>query len=162
VIVIIMGVAGSGKTTVGTLLAELTGYPFIDADTLHSPANIAKMRAGVPLTDTDRAGWLAAIHARIVEAAKQDQSLLVGCSALKAAYREVLAHGLQVTWVYLKGTPELFRRRLQQRTGHFMKADLLNSQFNALEEPSDAIVIDASLPPGEIARIIVERLKTAE
>ena len=161
-IVIIMGVAGSGKTTAGVLLAELTGYAFIDADTLHSPANVAKMSAGMPLTDADRAPWLAAIRARIEEAAGNQQSLVVACSALKAAYRTVLARGLPVTWVYLKGSPDLLRRRLQTRTGHFMTADLLSSQLDALEEPSDVIVIDASQPPGVIAQGIADRVKTRE
>jgi gluconokinase len=159
-IVIIMGVAGSGKTTVGVLLAELTGYPFIDADTLHPPANVDKMSAGIPLSEADRAPWLAAIRERLVDAATGDRSLLVACSALRAPYRAFLAHGLPVTWVYLKGPPDLFRGRLQHRIGHFMKADLLSSQFDALEEPSDAIVVDASQAPAVIARDIADRLKT--
>jgi gluconokinase len=160
-IVMIMGVAGSGKTTVGTLLAELTGYAFLDADSLHSPANVAKMSAGLPLTDTDRAPWLAAIRERMVDAATHGRNLVVACSALQAAYRAFLAERLPVTWVYLKGPPDLFRRRLQHRSHHFMKAELLRSQFDALEEPSDAIVIDASQPPAVIAERIVDQLKSA-
>ena len=161
-IVIIMGVAGSGKTTVGTLLAELMGYTFIDGDTLHPAANVGKMSAGIPLTDADRAPWLAAIRARIVDAASHDESVVIACSALKASYRALLAHGLPVTWVYLKGSPDLLQRRLQARTGHFMKADLLTSQFDALEEPPAAILVDASQPPGVIAASIADRLRALD
>jgi gluconokinase len=158
-IVIVMGVAGSGKTTIGRLLAKSTGFQFVDTDTLHSPANVAKMKSGIPLTDSDRAPWLSAVRDRIVAAANRQQSLIVACSALKEAYRSFLADGLPVVWTYLKGHPDVLRRRLQRRTGHFMTADLLNSQLDALEEPTDAIVVDSSQPPQVIADEILDRLR---
>ena len=158
-IVIVMGVAGSGKTTVGRLLAELTGFRFVDADTLHSSANVAKMSGGTPLTDSDRSPWLSAIRDRIVDAANHQHDLVLACSALKEDYRSFLTRGVPVIWAYLKGRPEMFRARLQRRTGHFMTADLLSSQLDALEEPTDAIVLDASQPPKAIADEIVVRLR---
>ena len=158
-IIIVMGVAGSGKTTIGRLLAESTGFEFVDADTLHSPANVAKMRAAIPLTDSDRAPWLSAVRDRIVDAATGRQNLIVACSALKAAYRTFLAHGVPVIWTYLKGSPDLFQDRLQRRTGHFMTAELLSSQFDVLEEPADAIVVDAAQVPEAIVADIVDQLR---
>src|SRR5262245_31288035 len=119
-IIIVMGVAGSGKTTVGQLLAESTGFEFLDADTLHSPANVAKMNAALPLTDDDRAPWLSAVRDRIVDADTRQQNLVVACSGLKDAYRAFLTPGVPVLWAYLKGPADVFRRRLQRRTGHFM------------------------------------------
>jgi len=158
-IIIVMGVAGSGKTTVGRLLAESTGFQFLDGDTLHSPANLAKMSAGLPLTDSDRAPWLSAVRGRIVDTATHQQNLVVACSALKEAYRALLAAGVPVTWIYLKGRPDVVRARLQRRTGHFMKAELSSSQFEALEEPTNAIVVDASQPPEAIVEEIVAQLR---
>jgi gluconokinase len=158
-IIIVMGVAGSGKTTVGRLLAESAGFQFLDADALHSPANVAKMSAGTPLTDSDRAPWLTAIHERIGDAANRQQDLVVACSALKHAYRAFLTRGVPVAWAYLKGRPEVFRDRLQRRTGHFVTTDLLDSQLDALEEPTDAIVVDASQPPEAIVDDILARLR---
>jgi 6-phosphogluconolactonase len=153
-IIVIFGVSGSGKTTIGTMLADAMNCPFLDGDSLHSEANISKMGHGVPLTDVDRAPWLAAIHAHILDSFQHGQDLVVGCSALKQGYRTVLAEGVAITWVYLKGSIELIRTRLRHRASHFMKADMLPSQFDALEEPSDALVVDISAPP----RIIVERI----
>ena len=156
-IVVIMGVAGSGKSTVGTMLAEAMRCPFLDGDSLHSAANIEKMARGIPLTDADRAPWLAAIHARLLEVFRSGRSLVVGCSALRQSYRAALAGGIPITWVYLKGSEALIRSRLQRRRGHYMKADMLASQFEALEEPSDAIVADVSQTPA----LIVDQLLTA-
>jgi gluconokinase len=155
-IIVIIGVSGSGKTTIGTMLAHTMNCPFLDGDSLHSEANLYKMAHGVPLTDVDRAPWLAAIHARIVDSFERGQDLVVGCSALKQGYRTVLAEGVAITWVYLKGSVELIRARLRHRAGHFMKAAMLASQFDALEEPSDALVVDISAPP----RIIVDRIRS--
>src|SRR5580698_4297859 len=124
-IIVVMGVAGSGKTTVGTMLADAMKCPFLEGDALHSPGNVDKMSHGVPLTDADRAPWLSAIHARVVDACERGQSLVVGCSALKQQYRDVLAEGVPVTWVYLRGSLELIRARLKQRHGHFMRANML-------------------------------------
>ena len=153
-IIVVMGVAGSGKTTVGTRLAEAMHCAYLEGDSLHSAANVEKMSHGIPLTDADRAPWLAAIHARLLDAFRHGESLVVGCSALKRSYRSVLADGVPITWVYLKGAPALIRSRLQHRSGHYMKADMLASQFDALEEPSDALIVDVSPPPG----VIVERI----
>jgi gluconokinase len=157
-IVVVMGVAGSGKTSVGRLLADALQCPFLEGDSLHSTANVEKMSHGIPLTDADRAPWLAAIHARLLDALGRGQSLVAACSALKQSYRAVLAEGVPIDWVYLKGSPALIRSRLQHRTGHYMKADMLASQFDALEEPSDALTIDISQPPRAIAEQILYEL----
>jgi gluconokinase len=123
-IIVVMGVAGSGKTTVGTMLADAMKCPFLEGDALHSRGNIDKMSHGVPLTDADRAPWLSAIHARIVDASERGQDLVVGCSALKQQYRKVLAEDVPIGWVYLKGSLELIRSRVRHRPSHFMKADM--------------------------------------
>jgi gluconokinase len=157
-IVVVMGVAGSGKTTVGAMLADAMHCPFLEGDSLHSKPNVEKMSQSIPLTDDDRIPWLSAIHARMLDAFRRGENLVVGCSALKLAYRALLADGLPVTWVYLKGPSELIRSRLQHRTSHFMKADMLGSQFEALEEPSDALVADVSQPPGAIVDRILAAL----
>jgi gluconokinase len=157
-IIVVMGVAGSGKTTVGTMLADAMKCPFLEGDALHSPGNVDKMSHGIPLTDADRAPWLSAIHARIVDASERGQDLVVGCSALKEQYRNVLAEGVPITWVYLKGSLELIRSRVKNRPSHFMKADMLASQFAALEEPSDAVVADVSTPPRTIVQQIMTQL----
>src|SRR5688572_28200772 len=128
-IVVVIGVAGSGKSTIGAMLARAIGCEFLEGDTLHSPANVAKMTGGVPLNDDDRGPWLSAIHARIADAFKRSVNLVVACSALKQKYREVLERGVAISWVYLQGSKELLRRRLQERTSHFMKAGMLDSQF---------------------------------
>jgi len=159
VIVVVMGVAGSGKTTIGKLLADAIPCPFLEGDSLHSRANVEKMSHGIPLTDADRAPWLSAIHARMVDAYHRGDSLVVGCSALKQTYRTVLADGLPLTWVYLRGSPQLIESRLLQRTSHFMKADMLASQFGALEEPTDALVVDVSEPPDAIVERILSALR---
>lgn len=156
-IIVVMGVAGAGKTTIGTLLAERLGCTYLDADALHPQANIEAMRRGLALSDADRAPWLAAIRARIVAAWEAGRSLVVGCSALKASYRAQLSHGVPVTWVYLHGPAELIRSRLRERTDHFFAPQLLDSQLAALEAPQGAIAVDVSLPPAAIvARIVAE------
>ena len=156
-IVVVMGVAGSGKTTVGALLAEALSCPFLDGDSLHPGANVEKMTRGTPLTTTDRAPWLEAIHARLLDACSRGQSLVAACSALQQSSRTILARGVPISWVYLTGSLDLIRARLQQRTGHFMKEDMLASQVAALEEPSDAIVADISQSP----RALVEQVLIA-
>jgi len=157
-IVCVMGVAGAGKTTVGKLLASELGCEFLDGDTLHSAANIQKMTLGIPLADADRAPWLAAIHARVVEAVQQGQSLVMACSALKQHYRDALAMRVSITWVYLKASEELVHARLIARHHHFMKAEMLASQFADLEEPTEAIVIDAGVAPEVAVRKILTSL----
>jgi len=158
-IIVIMGVSGSGKTTIGTLLADALRCSFLEGDSLHSKENIEKMSHGIPLNDCDRAPWLAAIHTRLLEFFKRGESLVVACSALERQYREVLANGVPITWVYLKGTKELIRSRMEHRLMHFMKANMLDSQFEALEEPFDAIVVDISLPSSAIVSQILARLR---
>jgi gluconokinase len=153
-----MGVAGSGKTTIGRMLADAIPCPFLEGDSLHSRANVEKMSHGIPLTDADRTPWLRAIHARMVDVYTRGHSLVVGCSALKQSYRTILAEGLPVRWVYLKGSPELIRSRMLHRASHFMKVDMLASQFGALEEPSDAFVVDVSESPDAIVERIVSEL----
>jgi 6-phosphogluconolactonase len=153
-IVVVIGVTGSGKSTIGSVLARAMGCEFLEGDTLHSPGNIDKMSRGVPLNDDDRGPWLSAIHARIADANRRGVNLVVACSALKQTYRDALERGAAISWVYLQGSKELLRRRLQQRSSHFMKTGMLDSQFEVLEEPSNAIVIDVASPPD----IIVERI----
>ena len=159
-IVVLMGVSGSGKTTIGQMLADAIPCPFLEGDSLHPRSNIEKMSRGIPLTDADRAPWLSAIHAHMVDVYNRGDSVVVGCSALKQSYRTVLADGLPLIWVYLKGSQDLIRSRILQRTSHFMKADMLASQFEALEEPSDALVVDVSESPDAVVERILSELRS--
>ena len=147
-----MGVAGVGKTTLGRLLAEGEGWPFFDADDFHSPASKDKMRRGQGLSDADREPWLAALRAKIDELRAAGRSGVFACSALKAAYRARLQAGPDVRFVYLKGSFELIRARIEARADHYAGASLLRSQFDALEEPAGVPRIDASLAPEEMLR----------
>jgi gluconokinase len=158
-IVVVMGVSGSGKTTIGTLLADALRCSFLEGDSLHSKENIKKMSHGIPLNDCDRAPWLAAIHTRLLEFFKRGENLVVACSALEQQYREVLADGVPITWVYLKGSKKMIRSRMKHRQKHFMKANMLDSQFEALEDPSDAVVVDISLPSSAILAQILAQLR---
>ena len=160
-IVVVIGVAGSGKSTIGTRLAEALNCFFLEGDALHSAANIAKMSSGTALTDEDRWPWLAAIHSRIRDSVRRGEDLVVACSALKRQYRQSLAIGVPITWVYLQASKDLIRSRLARRMSHFMKADMLDSQFEILEEPAGAIVVDASEPPDVIVSQVMERLPHA-
>ncbi len=159
-IVVLMGVAGSGKTTIGTLLAEALHCEFLEGDALHPAANIEKMGRGIALTDSDRAPWLATIRAHIVSAVERGECMVVACSALKQQYRDFLSRGTRITWVYLKGGQELIAARLQQRREHYMKAGMLPSQFADLEEPADALVVDISLPPAAILQQLLPQLRS--
>ncbi len=157
-IIVLMGVSGSGKTAVGQLLAQRLGWPFFDADDYHPPANIAKMRGGTPLSDEDRWPWLDRLNALLHEQRGAGRDTLLGCSALKQKYRDRLAANLDdVHWVHLKGSFELIESRLRARRGHYMPAALLRSQFAALEEPVDAVVADISPSAEEVARTLAER-----
>lgn len=154
-IVIFMGVAGSGKTTVGERLAKELGWQFYDGDQFHPPANIAKMRRGEPLDDADRAGWLMALRNLIDTLIAAGKSGVIACSALKQVYREqLLANDRIVKFIYLKGSYEAIHKRMATRQGHYFKTELLASQFAVLEEPTNAIVVDASLPANETVTLI--------
>jgi gluconokinase len=159
VIVVVMGVTGAGKTTVGHLLARALGGEFLDADDYHPPANVAKMRAGQPLTDEDRAPWLARLNGVLKERAAGAESVVLACSALKARYRDRLLAGVQDgRLVYLRGTKALIASRLEARRGHYMNPALLDSQFAALEEPADAIVADVGAAPEAVAVAVLAQL----
>jgi gluconokinase len=162
-VVIVMGVAGSGKSTVGVALAAALGWRFVDADDHHAPESVAKMARGEPLTDADRWPWLDRLRAMIVAALAADESLVVACSALKAAYRARLVGGdaQRVRFVHLTGTPEVLRARLEGRAGHFMKPGMLASQLAALEPPDDALTLDIARPVEALVAEIARRLKTA-
>jgi gluconokinase len=159
-IVVLMGVSGSGKTTVGECLAAELGWTFVEADEFHPPENVEKMRAGTPLTDDDRRPWLRALRGRIDEACGRGENAVLACSALKAEYREYLERGCpaDVRYVYLRASEELVRRRLEAREGHFMNPALLESQFETLEPPEGDVRVDAAPPPGVIAAEIRRRL----
>jgi len=145
-IVVLMGVCGCGKSTIGRALAAELDWPFLDADTVHPQANVAKMAAGIPLTDEDRWPWFDRIVAEMRRHAAAGKHVVIACSALKQAYRDRLATGGSVRFVYLKGDAKTIAPRLAGRTGHFMPPSLLESQFATLEEPAAAIVIDIVQP----------------
>lgn len=157
-LILLMGVSGSGKSTVGKALAHQLGWDFYDADDFHPPENIAKMADGIPLTDEDRAPWLAALHELISSCLKEDHSAVLACSALKERYRQqLLEDNPGVLIVYLKGSFHLIRSRMTSRSNHYMKSSMLQSQFEALEEPRQALVVDASLPVEEVVVQILEK-----
>ncbi|HNA84680.1 MAG TPA: gluconokinase [Nitrospira sp.] len=151
-IILVMGVSGAGKTTIGRRLAEVLGWRFLEGDDLHPIANIEKMRSGHPLTDADRRPWLERLHTAIADQVRMNQPAVMACSVLKARYRTVVEEGFghALRLVYLKGTADVFRERLAGRRNHFMRPELLDSQLAILEEPADALVVDAALPPDEI------------
>lgn len=159
-IVVLMGVSGSGKSTVGKVLAEQLGWAFVEADDFHPAANVEKMRGGNPLTDEDRRPWLAALRARIDAALARGENVVVACSALKHAYQEYLEQHdpERVHYVYLHGSEDLIRERLAARTGHFMNPNLLHSQFEALEPPEGAVRVEIAAPPEAIASEIRKQL----
>jgi carbohydrate kinase (thermoresistant glucokinase family) len=143
-LILVMGVAGSGKSTVGSTLAAALGWEFADADEYHSPANVAKMAAGVPLTDEDRVPWLDALHTTLRQRESNGRHVVLACSALRASYRNrICAASSQPTIVYLKAARSLVFERMSRRPGHFMPVSLIDSQFAALEEPHDALVFAA-------------------
>jgi len=162
-IVVVMGVSGSGKTTVAAMLAGRLNVQFLEGDDLHPPANVAKMRSGTPLTDEDRWPWLQAIARRIDEWRARGEAGVVTCSALKRAYRAtIIGDRPEVALVYLKGSRELIHQRLAARHEHFMPVALLDSQFRTLEEPGpdeQPIVVDVAQPPAAIVATIVRELK---
>lgn len=145
-VILVMGVAGAGKTSVARALAATLGWHFLDADDLHYPSNIEKMAAGIPLTDLDRAGWLDVLHARVGQAIAAKTPTVLACSALKQSYRDQIWLGPEMQIVYLKLTREQARHRLQKRKEHFMPESLIESQFATLEEPPNAVTVEATLP----------------
>ncbi len=162
--VVVMGVSGCGKSTVGHLLAGRLALPFVEGDDLHSAANVAKMAAGQPLTDEDRVGWLQALSQRLQQAVHQDQGVVVACSALKKAYRDVLRQGASdVLFVHLQGSTEVLAQRLQQRTAHYMPPTLLQSQLAILEPPQadeTAMTLDMLMPPEQQCKQVMQYLHT--
>ena len=160
-IVIVMGVVGAGKTTIGRMLAEQLGWRFADADDFHPPANIDKIRHGIALTDADRQPWLERLRKAIEGWIKEGSNLVLACSALKENYRQILDVGPAVQFVYLKGSANLIAQRLHSRHGHFANEQILASQFADLEEPDAAVVEDISQTPQEIVTDIRQKLRLA-
>ena len=153
-----MGVTGSGKTTVGRLLARKLGWKYFDADDFHPAGNLDKMRSGIALDDNDRQPWLEGLRDLIRDSLKSGENAVLACSALKEKYRRLLLIDERVKLVFLKGDFQLIRRRLRKRRGHYMNPALLESQFATLEEPNESIEIDISSDTAEIVRIIRRRL----
>jgi gluconokinase len=154
-VIVILGVSGAGKTTVGRVLATTLEFEFYEGDDYHSPSNRAKMHAGVPLTDADRAPWLSAIRALIERVLAREGNAVVACSALKRSYRDTLRLP-GVLFVYLKVSTEVLRERLKHRAGHFFAPELLDSQLETLEEPRRALVVDANRPVSAVVKDIID------
>jgi len=155
-IAIVMGVTGSGKTTVGRLLAAQLGWEFADADDFHPQANVDKMERGIPLNDEDRGPWLERLRVQITNWIANSRNAVLACSALKRSYRQELSVGPEVRFVYLKGSPELIAQRLRLRLGHFADEKILGGQFADLEEPEAGIIVDISQTPEKIVAEIRE------
>lgn len=158
-IVVVIGVAASGKSTLGKALAAVLGWEFIEGDDFHPPDNVAKMRRGMPLNDDDRAPWLADLNRQIMEADEAGEHAVLACSALKKRYRDVLRVGIRdIRFVYLCGTPALIRARIMGRQGHFMPAALLDSQIAALEPPNDAVLVRTDLSTEQQVGVVLKAL----
>jgi gluconokinase len=157
-IIILMCVSGAGKTAIGRLLAEQLSWTFYDADDFHPPSNVDKMKHGEALNDADRRPWLEALRALVRATLDSDSNAVLACSALKSEYRDYLLIDTRVKLVYLKGSFSLIQERLRHRNGHFMSATLLESQFQALEEPSEGVTVEISGTPDEIVQTVRARL----
>lgn len=154
-----MGVTGSGKTTIGQMLAKGLGWKFYDADDFHPKANVEKMRQGIPLTDGDRIPWLKILGELVEACLRKGENAVLACSALKKSYREyLLKQDREVKLVYLKGDYDLIQKRLEGRRGHYMNPKLLASQFATLEEPEGGLTVDISGEPGAIVALIRKEL----
>ena len=157
-IIVLMGVSGSGKTTIGALLSKALHWDFFDGDDFHDPSNVEKMAAGIPLTDEDRQAWLSTLRGIVTRLREEGKNGIIACSALKRSYRKyLLTHEEDVSLVYLKGGFDQLRKRLNERKGHFVGESLLESQFSTLEEPDDAIEVDITHTPDEIVSAIIEK-----
>lgn len=156
--IVLMGVSGAGKTTVGLALAESLGWQFVDADDFHSEANVSKMASGEPLTDEDRRPWLATLRKLIESHLESGEPVILACSLLKHKYQDVLAVDDRVLLVFLDLPEHVLKKRLRDRTDHFMKENMLESQIETLEKPKAAITVDATGKPDQIANAIREKL----
>jgi len=160
-IILVMGTTGAGKTTVGKLAAAQLGWIFLDADNFHPPANIEKMKHGIPLTDGDRAPWMENIHAELVGLSNAGKNAVLACSALKQSYRDKLSSGVDLRIAYLRGTYDQMRRHIEARQGHFAGESILAGQFADLEEPRNALALDVSRTPEELVAEIVAKFQLA-
>lgn len=160
-VIILFGVTGAGKTTIGRLLAQQLGWPFYDGDDFHSPANVDKLRRGVPLKNRDRRPWLESLQTAIEGWLNKGENVVLACSALKRDYRQYLRISDEVRFVYLRGGYDLIEERLRTRRGHFMNADLLQSQFETLQEPvsEEAVVVDCDKSPRETVEQVRQELE---
>jgi gluconokinase len=160
-IILVMGTTGAGKTTVGKLLAARLRWTFLDADDFHPPANIEKMKHGIPLTDEDRFPWLERIHAELLRLTQSGKNAVLACSALKQSYRDQLSAALDMRIAYLRGTYEVMRRHIESRHGHFAGEAILAGQFADLEEPKNALVLDVSHSTEQLVTAIIANLHLA-